>query len=885
MGRLRIIGCAVALALFAGCGGGESDGKDPACGNGVREAGEACDDGASNSDTAPGACRTTCEAAACGDGVVDPGEACDGGAFCTATCTLEPGCGNGEVEAGEACDDGDGNSDVLADACRTSCAAATCGDGVVDTGESCDDGAGNDDEAPGACRTDCTAAHCGDGVIDPGESCDDGDANSDTEAGACRTTCAPARCGDGVIDAGETCDDGEANSDFAADACRSSCVPASCGDGAVDSGEGCDDGEANSDQSPDACRTSCTAATCGDGIVDSGESCDQGAGNSDTQPGACRTSCVSWGCGDGVIDAGETCDDHNTADGDGCNATCQIEQVCGDAIRNGTEQCDDGNTATGDGCGADCRLEAMVCGASIVDLNARAHFNGPQSFYFHGTMLGAGNDSDGVCSGPNNEDLVLAFWVDHRMKLALTTEAGFSAGQDTVLYVREGNCADPDEEIACNDDMDLDNGIYTSAVTLDDVAPGTQLYFIVDTWGDGDVGIPFTLQGSIAEFVGLGASCDPDGVTSVCDTGLYCDAVSSTCMASICGDNSLSPMEQCDDGNLTTGDGCDASCLVEGGSCSNALVPTFDPVTHEMTVSGTTAGAASDVHPSCNDGMPNADAFVAFTAPVEAAWDFTVNGTFNTILAAQATCGDDSTELACSNDQTWDTNDTMRIRLAAGESVFLVVDGFGAPMTAEGTFTITGTPRPILAAGATCDPTQAANVCDTGLLCNPNTLVCAPPICGNGLVEGNETCDDGGTVAGDGCSASCAWELINETEPNDGPTTAMPIARNQIYTGAITPNDVDYFAITANANETFTVNTFVGTMNACSGGTGSSTDTVLHLYDSDGVTQLQFVWDGGPGNCARLDFTAPHAGTFYVKLREFWPNGGATVNPWFVQLQ
>ncbi len=31
------------------------------------------------------------------------------------------------------------------------------------------------------------------------------------------------------------------------------------------------------------------------------------------------------GCGNGGLDAGEACDDGNTANGDGCSATCQLE--------------------------------------------------------------------------------------------------------------------------------------------------------------------------------------------------------------------------------------------------------------------------------------------------------------------------------------------------------------------------------------------------------------------------------------------------------------------------------------------------------------------------------------------------------------------------------
>jgi cysteine-rich repeat protein len=68
----------------------------PGCGDGVLDADELCDDGAENSDSAPGACRTDCFPARCGDGVVDPCETCDDGAHlggdgCTVDCRVETG--------------------------------------------------------------------------------------------------------------------------------------------------------------------------------------------------------------------------------------------------------------------------------------------------------------------------------------------------------------------------------------------------------------------------------------------------------------------------------------------------------------------------------------------------------------------------------------------------------------------------------------------------------------------------------------------------------------------------------------------------------------------------------------------------------------------------
>ncbi len=66
-------------------------------------------------------------------------------------------CGNGQLDSGEACDNGAGNSDSTADACRTTCARAACGDGVKDSGEACDLGAGNGSSGA-ACTATCTVA-------------------------------------------------------------------------------------------------------------------------------------------------------------------------------------------------------------------------------------------------------------------------------------------------------------------------------------------------------------------------------------------------------------------------------------------------------------------------------------------------------------------------------------------------------------------------------------------------------------------------------------------------------------------------------------------------------------------------------------------------------
>ena len=80
-----------------------------------------------------------------------------------------------------------------------------------------------------------------------------------------------------------------------------------------------------------------------------------------------------------MIGAGEVCDDRNMVDGDGCNATCTVQDpaytcvpgsacirssICGNKRVEPGENCDDGNMAASDGCGANCNLEqGWVCPA------------------------------------------------------------------------------------------------------------------------------------------------------------------------------------------------------------------------------------------------------------------------------------------------------------------------------------------------------------------------------------------------------------------------------------------------------------------------------------------------------------------------------------------
>jgi fibro-slime domain-containing protein len=89
-------------------------------------------------------------------------------------------------------------------------------------------------------------------------------------------------------------------------------------------------------------------------------------------PEVCLTDCNDGGaCGDSMLGKKEACDDGNVKSDDGCDATCQLEpgwlcpapgrhciaKECGDGLIIGAEQCDDGNDQDGDGCSSTCKLE------------------------------------------------------------------------------------------------------------------------------------------------------------------------------------------------------------------------------------------------------------------------------------------------------------------------------------------------------------------------------------------------------------------------------------------------------------------------------------------------------------------------------------------------
>ncbi len=147
---------------------------------------------------------------------------------------------------------------------------------------------------------------------------------------------------------------------------------------------------------------------------------------------------------------------------------------------------------------------------------------------------------------------------------------------------------------------------------------------------------------------------------------------------------------------------------------------------------------------------------------------------------------------------------------------------------------------------------QGEEACDDGEA-NSDTLAdacrttCLLPACGDGVVDAEEACDDGGLLGGDGCDPRCAAERFpGEQEPNDTPPLATAAEDGGVRLGGLTEGDVDCFWADVPDNAVLVA--------VASGLDGTCPPALtLRLHDPDGE-RLVTAFAPAEG-CARIDGT------------------------------
>ena len=280
-----------------------------------------------------------------------------------------------------------------------------------------------------------------------------------------------------------------------------------------------------------------------------------------------------------------------------------------------------------------------------------------------------------------------------------------------------------------------------------------------------------------------------------------------------CGDGVLEDPETCDDGNTTPADGCDGVCALEanwecptpGKACVPHLKPAVcgngeleAPETCDLgkdsagkSLNDGTAGCKVDCQTvqgwtcpgsgeACTKDLFCGDSLVTTTLG-EQCDDGSNDGAHGCDVDCQVitgwkcppTGGACALDVSCGNGKVDGTEqcDDHNLRNYDGcSSTCFTETGWACPPTGGGCTRICGNGK--LDSGETCDDSNfysgdgCTGTCkvETDYNCSVVGQTCIytppplPPQCGNGKLETGETCDDGNTTGGDGCSSVCALQ-------------------------------------------------------------------------------------------------------------------------------
>jgi cysteine-rich repeat protein len=136
-------------------------------------------------------------------------------------------------------------------------------------------------------------------------------------------------------------------------------------------------------------------------------------------------------------------------------------------------------------------------------------------------------------------------------------------------------------------------------------------------------------------------------------------------------------------------------------------------------------------------------------------------------------------------------------------------------------------------------------------------------VCGDGIQDPTEECEDLNTTSGDGCSAQCQLEAT-EVEPNGTVMTANVFTAP--FFAAISPaGDVDVVAVTIPSEpSTLIVETVDLGSGAC---VNDDLDSYIEVLDASGTNVVGSDDDSGIGLCAQATVSGLPAGTVYVRVR------------------
>ncbi|MGE5787764.1 MAG: DUF4215 domain-containing protein [Myxococcales bacterium] len=258
---------------------------------------------------------------------------------------------------------------------------------------------------------------------------------------------------------------------------------------------------------------------------------------------------------------------------------------------------------------------------------------------------------------------------------------------------------------------------------------------------------------------------DHDGCSSDCrvEPGWYCPTAGAACARTAdCGDGRLQANEQCDLGSANgQNQGCDANCALQAGWSCKGHTCKITPVCGDGLVNGSEQCDEGPVSSStgCCANCRITASYCQCSSPGKQCVDTSRCG--NGSLEKAETCDDGNTVNGdgCSSKCTLEQGWQCRV---AGRSCM--------PACGDG----------LITAGEECDDGNGdsgdgcSSSCrrEPGYSCAGTPSKCKRAVCGNGVAEAGEGCDDGNDLPHDGCTPTCQLEPRCGTRDAQGNTTS-----------------------------------------------------------------------------------------------------------------
>jgi cysteine-rich repeat protein len=505
------------------------------------------------------------------------------------------------------------------------------------------------------------------------------------------------------------------------------------------------------------------------------------------------------------------------------------EPSCGDGVVQvvAGEQCDDGNLIPGDGCDPVCHVEAecgddvthVVAGEQCDDGNVAAGDGCSPTCQFEAVLL--------TESEPNHQDMPDSL-DGYDGAVGSISPVGDQDWYSFVVTVPGSTVT-----ISTSDGL---GGCPLGADTKISLYSGSNVYITEDD----DSGADFCSL--ISPALDPLATNLPVGTYKIKVEDLDNDDTIDAYVLLVhvsapgCGDSLLQMGEQCDDGNSVSGDKCSATCQFEA-NYTQETEP--NPLPTPNSINGFDGVIASI------GAVDDKDVF---------SFDVTVPGSSVVIEVSDGLgmCPNFDSEISLYDpmDGLIVTDDQGGISPCSRIDPLLYPEAANLPV---GTYKVL---------------VEDYNV---GVI--PQyvlTVKVSAPGCGDAILAGAEQCDDGNTISGDGCSATCQSEPPWEIEPNEALATATPRwpATTAWYGSIQKAGDHDWYSFDVLMGQTVAIN-----LHAIGSAASCPFNSKIHLVNA---ANMQVVEDDndGVGECSLINPMLDPAvqnlppGTYYVWVQE-----------------